>query len=142
MSKIYQTLYSEIETILQSVENVGEIVTFPTANFSKYPAVVFFPSEVSNIFSTSSDNFREYKFKMFVVVGVNQTTMENVFKNVLSNTCDAVLEAFDKNWKLTSLDGHRVWIRIDSGTWGVEKDEKGLMAVAELSLIIKLSVNN
>ena len=142
MTKIYQTIYSEIYTILSGVSNVKEIVKHPTANFSKYPAVVYFPASVSNVFSTSADNFREYKFKLFVVAGVDQTTMSNIFENVLANTSDAILEAFDSNWKLNSIGGHRVWIRIDAGNWGVEKTDKGLLGVAEYDLIIKLSVNN
>lgn len=139
---IYKTIYDEIEDILETVENVRQIVKHPTANFSKYPAVVYFPAEVSNVFSTNADNFREYKFKMFVVAGIDQTTMSNIFENVLSNTCDAILEAFDSNWKLNSIDGHRVWIRIDAGNWSVEKADKGLLGVAEFDIIIKLSVNN
>lgn len=139
---IYKTIYNEIEDILETVENVRQIVKHPTANFSKYPAVVYFPAEVSNVFSTNADNFREYKFKMFVVAGVDQTTMSNIFENVLSNTCDAILEAFDSGWKLNSIDGHRVWIRIDAGNWSVEKTDKGLLGVAEFDIIIKLSVNN
>ena len=139
---IYKTIYDEIEDILETVENVKQIVKHPTANFSKYPAVVYFPAEVSNVFSTNADNFREYKFKMFVVAGVDQTTMSNIFENVLSNTCDAILEAFDSSWKLNSIDGHRVWIRIDAGNWSVEKTDKGLLGVAEFDIIIKLSVNN
>ncbi len=139
---IYKTIYDEIEDILETVENVKQIVKHPTANFSKYPAVVYFPAEVSNVFSTNTDNFREYKFKMFVVAGVDQTTMSNIFENVLSNTCDAILEAFDSGWKLNSIDGHRVWIRIDAGNWSVEKTNKGLLGVAEFDIIIKLSVNN
>jgi len=139
---IYKTIYDEIEDILETVENVRQIVKHPTANFSKYPAVVYFPAEVSNVFSTNADNFREYKFKMFVVAGVDQTTMSNIFENVLSNTCDAILEAFDSGWKLNSIDGHRVWIRIDAGNWSVEKTDKGLLGVAEFDIIIKLSVNN
>ena len=68
--------------------------------------------------------------------------MSNIFENVLANTSDAILEAFDSNWKLNSIEGHRVWIRIDAGNWGVEKTDKGLLGVAEYDLIIKLSVNN
>jgi len=142
MSTIYKTLYSEIETILESVTNVKQIVKYPISKFDAYPAVVYFPSEISNIFSTSSDNFREYKFKMYVVVGASQETLANIFENVLSNTCDAILQAFDTNWNLNSLDGHRVWLRIDSGNWGLEDSDKGLIAVAEMNLIIKMSVNN
>lgn len=140
--KIFETLYSEIKTILDGVSNVKQVFEAPTSDFTKYPAVVFFPAQMSNAFFTTSDNFREYKFKMFVVVGVDQSTMNFAFKTVLSNTCDAILSAFDTNWKLSNIDGHRAWIRIDTGNWAVEKTDKGLLAVAEFDLVIKLAVNN
>lgn len=143
MVKIYQTIYNEIDTILQGVSSVKQIVKHPTnKGFNAYPAVVYFPSGVSNVFATSSDNFREYKFRLFVVVGLDNTTTENAFQNVLSNTCDELLAKFDSNWALNSIDGRRVWIRIDSGNWGIEQTDKGLIAVAEFEIIIKLSVNN
>ncbi len=142
MPKIYQTIYSEINTILEGVENIKEIIKHPTTNISKYPAVMFFPNGVTNTFSTNNDNFREYKFKLFVVAGVDQTTMAHIFENVLSNTCDALIDAFDNKWKLGSIEGRRVWIRIDNGVWGVEQTDKGLLALAEYDLIIKVSVKN
>jgi hypothetical protein len=138
---IYQQLYNEIDTILQGVSNVKEIHKAPTDIFTKYPAVVFFPAGVSNVFSTTSDNYKEYRYKMFVIAGTEGTTMNNLFVNVLSNTSDKILEAFDENWSLSNISGHRVWIRIEAGTWGLEKTNKGLSAVAEFDIIIKLSTS-
>ena len=142
MSAIYSTIYSQINTILSGVASVKEIFQHPTADFTKYPAVVYFPSSVANTFGTNNDSFREYKFKLFVVAGLDQTSMSHIFGTVLANTCDDVIQAFDTNWALNSIDGRRVWIRIDSGEWAVEKTDKGLIGVAEFDLIIKLSVNN
>ncbi len=139
---IFTQLYNEIKTILEKVSNVKEIHQAPTDIFTKYPAVVFFPSGVSNVFSTTSDNFKEYKFKMFVLAGTEGTNMNNIFVNVLSNTSDKILEQFDKDWSLNNIDGHRVWLRIEAGTWGLEKTNKGLTAVAEFEILVKLSTSN
>lgn len=136
---IYKTIYNEINTILSTVKAVKEIYKYPTSTFTKYPAVVFFPSGVSNVFSTTTENFREYKFKLFVVVGIDQTTMSNVFENVMSNTCDEILEAFDTNWSLSNIDGKRTWVKIDSGNWSIEKIDKGLISTAEFEITVKLS---
>ena len=142
MIKIYQTIYGEINSILEGVNNVKEIIKHPTTKaMTKYPAVVFFPSGVSNVFSTTADNFREYKFSMFVVVGLENTNTEHAFENVLSNTCDAILSEFDTKWKLNRIDNQPVWIRIESGTWGISKTDKGQEAVAQFEIIIKMSVN-
>lgn len=138
---IYKTLHTAIKSILDGAETIKQVIGYPTASLNKYPAVVFFPSGVSNVFSTTAENFREYKFKMFVVAGVDQTTMKKVFEDVMSKACDDVLAEFDENWSLNSIDGKRTWIRIDSGNWGVEKTDKGLLATAEFEIIIKLSVD-
>lgn len=138
---IYSSIYSQIDTILQGVENVKEIHKNPTSKFTKYPAVVFFPSGVSNVFSTTSTDFREYSFKLFIVIGIDQTTMENVFQNVMANTCDKVLQAFSEGWSLNSIDGKRTWLNVDSVGWSVDTSDKGLLAVSEYDIKIKLSVD-
>lgn len=138
---IYQDIYNQIDQILQEVNNVKEIHKNPTSKFTKYPAVVFFPSGVSNVFSTTASDFREYRFKLFIVVGINQTTMANVFQNVMANTCDAVLKAFSENWSMNNIEGRRTWVNVDSVGWSVDTADKGLLAVAEYDLIVKLSVD-
>lgn len=138
---IYQDIYNQIDQILQEVNNVKEIHKNPTSKFTKYPAVVFFPSGVSNVFSTTASDFREYRFKLFIVVGINQTTMANVFQNVMANTCDAVLKAFSENWSMHNIEGRRTWVNVDSVGWSVDTADKGLLAVAEYDLIVKLSVD-
>jgi len=67
--------------------------------------------------------------------------MENVFRNVLSNTNDEVLQAFAEGWNFSRIDGKRVWARIESGTWGTN-NEQGKIAFSEFNIIIKLSVDN
>ena len=67
--------------------------------------------------------------------------MENVFQNVMANTCDAVLQAFSEGWSLNSIDGKRTWLNVDSVGWSVDTSDKGLLAVSEYDIKIKLSVD-
>ena len=138
---IYQTLYNQIKTILEGVSNIKQIIEYPESKFEAFPAVVFFPSDISNVFDTSSSDFREYRFKMFVIVGAKQTSLSHIFLNVMSNTCDSILDAFKTNWDLNRIDGNRCWIRIEGGNWSLSNDNSGPIAVAEFNLIIKISVN-
>ena len=138
---IYSEIYEQINSILENVTNVKEIHKNPTSKFTKYPAVVFFPSGVSNVFSTTASDFREYSFKLFIVVGIDQTTMENVFQNVMANTCDKVLQAFSENWSMSNIEGRRTWVNVDSVGWSVDTSDKGLLAVAEYDIVVKLSVD-
>jgi hypothetical protein len=141
---IYNTIYNKIITILEGVDKIKEIKDCPleeNEKFSKFPAVVVYPEGNTNIFDTSGSDFREYRFKMFVIVNTQGTTMENVFRNVLSNTNDEVLQAFAEGWNFSRIDGKRVWARIESGTWGTN-NEQGKIAFSEFNIIIKLSVDN
>jgi len=140
---LYNAIYTKIIEVLETVENIKEIKDTPLEEgekLTKYPAVVVYPEGNTNVFDTSATDFREYRFKMFVIVAIDQTTVQNVFRNVLSNTNDAVLEAFSKGWDFNSIDGSRVWARIESGNWGIN-NEQGKVAFSEFSLIIKLSVS-
>lgn len=141
---IYNTLYNQIVSLLEGVSTVKEIIDHPleeNEKISKYPAVIVYPDSIpTNIFDTSGSDFREYRFKIFVLVAVQGTTMSNVFKNILSNVNDDILKAFSEGWKFNRLDGNRVWARIESGQWGTDNSQ-GKIAYSEFNLIIKLSVD-
>lgn len=139
---IYSNITTQIQEILETVTEIKQIVNHPTANLSKYPAVVFFPADVNNSFNTSGSNFKEYRYKLYVLIGVDASTMSHVFATVLPKACDAVLQAIDSNWSFNSIGSHRVWSRVENGNWGISKTDKGLTAYAEFNLIIKLSTTN
>jgi len=144
MSTVYTTLYSAILAILNGISGAEnwEIHQKPVSKFGKYPAIVFFPSSVDNVFDTTAENKRNHKFKLFVIVGVEQTDLDTVFGTVLANACDKVISAFDSGWSLTTIDGHRCWIRIDAGNWNYDNTEGGAIAYAEFDLIVQLLTNN
>lgn len=140
---IYSTLISKIETILGNVSNVKQIVPHPlVGKINKYPAVIFFPADFDNEFETTSENFKIYKFKMYVVVGTEQKTMLSIFNTVLPHTVDAILAQFDSDWDFGAIGGHRSWIKIDSGMWSLGVEKEGLEASAEMDVSIKLLTNN
>lgn len=142
MTPIIKTLYSEIATIIAGVSNVKESFPHPQSKFTKYPACIYFLTGIENAFSTTSENFKTYKFKIFVLIGVEQTTISNVMGNVLPNTTDNLIQAFDTNWSLTSIDSHRCWATLNGGAISLAQEANGLMGVAELDLNIKISTNN
>ena len=142
MATVYTTLYSAIETILQGVTQIKEIHKKTVSQFTKYPAAVYFPSSVENVFETTSENKRNHKFKLFIVVGLAGTDLDTVFGTILANAVDGVISAFDESWNLTTIDGHRCWIRIDGGNWNYDNSEGGATAYAEFDLIVQLLTNN
>jgi hypothetical protein len=108
---VYTEIYNKIIEVLETVDGIKQIKDSPLEEGEKltgYPAVIVYPEGNTNIFDTSATDFREYKFKMFVIVAIQGTTINNVFRNVLSNMNDKILEAFSQNWDFNAIDGHRV----------------------------------
>jgi hypothetical protein len=135
----YQLLIPKIQDTLETVSAIKAIHPYPSAHPTVYPAVVYFPDTLENSFSTTADNFKRYRFRIFIFIGVTQTTIAKVFTTTLPKAVDAVIAAFDRDWDGGVIEGHRVWASLNSGTWGLANNEGSLEAVAELNVEIKLS---
>ena len=140
---MYETLLTKINTTLESVSNIKEIFSVPNPKLSKFPAVFFKPDGFENAFETNDENMKTYRFILIVIIGVKQTTLDNIFGTVLPKTVDAIVEQFDADWNYGTIDGHRMWAKIDSaGPWEVSEEQDGLVAYAPLNLEIKLLSTN
>lgn len=135
---IYTTLINKIQTSLQSVTKIKEIFAYPATKITKYPAAIFFPDSFENSFESVKENLKIYRFKLFIVVGAKQTTLNDLFGTVLPNVVDSVLSQFDTDFDGGTIDGHRVTLLVDSGQWTLTETQDGLEAAAELNLRFKL----
>jgi hypothetical protein len=134
---IYPTLISNIETILQESPKVKDIKKYPATDITAYPTAIFFPTEVTNDYATNQENFKVYTFKLYLVAGAKQTNLETLFNDVMPDVVDDVISKFDENWSDT-VDGHRSWLTVESGTWTVSEQTHGIEVTAELTLRIRL----
>ena len=141
-TQILTTLISNIKTLLQTVTEIKEVKAHGYSRLTKYPAVVFIPESFENSYQSTEENFETHKFKIWVIVGVSETTLDNAFETVLPKAVDAIKEKINDSWDGGTIDGHRVWYTLDSGNFGLSEEDKGLQAWAELSLTIKLTTNN
>lgn len=146
---IYTNIISQIQTILEGVSKIKTlsggakaVYPHPIARPGGYPAAIFFPANFDNSFATSQENYKIYRVKLYIVINATQTTIKNVYSTVLPNVCDEVLDAIDKGWSLTNINGHRTILKVDSGDWTVSEEKNGLEAIAEFNLDIKLLTNN
>lgn len=142
MTYIYSVLNSKIQTILESATKVKSIYAYPTDKIDSYPAAIYFPSSFDNSFETTGDNFKIYRYKVYIVVNTEGTTISNVFSSVMPNVIDNVLEEFDEGWNFTTIAGHRVWCKVDTGSWTVSQENAGVEVVAEIDLSVKTLTTN
>jgi hypothetical protein len=140
---MYQILISKIKDTLESVEAIKEIYAYPLpGNPKKYPAAIFYPDSFENSFETTADNFKVYRFKLFIAVNIAGTTEEDVFTSILPKTVDAVIAAFDTGWNGGTIDGHRLWSILDSGFWTLAIEQQGKTATAEMTLTCRVATTN
>lgn len=137
---------TRIKTTLQKVVDSGELAqyfNYPKTKLDEYPAVYFQPNGFDNNFETESQNMKIYRFLMVVIVNKSGTTTEEVFSTILPNVVDAIVAQFDTDWNQGTIDGGRVWAKIDTADpWEYDEDQDGLTAYAPLNLEIKLVSNN
>lgn len=142
MATIYPSIINKIKEILEAVSEIKIVYGYPNSKLDKFPCAIYLPSSFDNDYADSSSNFKIYRFKIFVVVGVKQTTLDNVYSNIMPKTLDSVLQAFDSNWDFDSIDGHRAWSKIDTGGWQLTDDQDGATLSAEIDLEVKILTNN
>ena len=139
---IYKTLIAKIKATLTDVAEISEVFDYPASEteITKYPCAVFFPDSVDNAFETNNQDLRTYKFKLYIVAGGENITASKLFGDVLAGAMDGVMEAFAKDWNGGTIEGNRVWVKINTGIWSMRAD--GNEATCELSIDIKLITNN
>lgn len=135
---MYEYLIAQIKTLLGTISSIKEIYEYPIPGSPKMsPAVIFIPDTLENSFEDTVDDFKIYKFKIWIVVSISGTDEKKVFGSVLPKVVDDVMSTFDDNWNGGSVDGHRIWQIINTGNWQYVVSAEGKAAIAELTLTVK-----
>lgn len=138
MATIYPTLNTKLKEILESISEIASVYSYPTSKIDSYPSAIFYPTAFENSFETPSENFKIYRYTLWVVVNSQGTTVENVFKEIMPKTLDAVLQKLDDEWDFDTIDGHRVWTKINTGGWTVSEENAGVEVTSEIDLSVKM----
>ena len=138
----YQELLIKVKATVDSITEIKESFYYPETDLTKFPCAIILPGNCENTFETVEDNMKTYRFRIWIVSGIGGTTVNNVFATVLPKVVDAVYDKFDADWDQGTIDGHRVWARIESEEWQVISAQDGTMCYAPMILTIKLLTNN
>lgn len=140
---ITTTLISKIKSTLNNVDTIRTVLAHPLAgNPNEYPAAIFMLTDFSNEFSTTTENQKTYNFTLWVQMSAEEYDDETIFEEILPNAVDEVIEQFDEDWDLGTINGHRTWIRASGGIMGRTEEDKGQIAWSEMTLRIKLQTSN
>lgn len=139
---IIPAIYNKIETILQGVSQIKQIKDHPTPNITQYPCALFYPVSMENAYETTTENFKSYTFKLFIVIGTRGNTVGDIMRESMPKTVDAVLQALDDGWNFSTIENHRAWTQVSIGSWQVVDMEGGIEVIAEFDLTVKLLTTN
>jgi hypothetical protein len=123
------------------IEVVDDKVVYKGTRVTEYPALIFMKDTFSSDFADSGSNHRTINFKAWVLVPCENKESTDIWERILPNAVDAVLEKFDVGYDFGTIDGHRVWCRMDSGLQGYTPEPSGRVAWEELTLVVRLDVN-
>ncbi len=123
------------------VEFVGGQPVYKGTRVTQYPALVFVKERFNSDFSDSGSNHRTLAFKGWVLVPCSNTENTDVWERILPNAVDAVIAAFDTGYDFGTVDGHRIWSRMESGLQGYTPEPSGKVAWEELTLIVRHGVD-
>lgn len=138
----YTTLIPDIKAALESVTAIRDVYAYPLpGNPKEYPSVVFLPDSFENSFESVAENAKVYRFRMWVMVDLSNTTEETAFTSILPNVIDKMIAAFDAQWNGGTQNGHRISYLLDSGFWGLSEEQKSKRAFAELTLTVRMLTN-
>ena len=138
-----ETLITQIRTACEAIPNIQEVYSYPLQDDPRaYPAIIVYPVAVENSFETNQENFKIYTFSMFVVVNIAGATTQQVYETILPKTFDDVMQHFDTNWNLNTINGHRVWAKVSANTFGLSIEQKNKTAFVDMTLEIKTLTNN
>jgi len=126
----YKNIIDKIDDILEKVDEIQQVFAYPLGeneNIEKYPCAIFFPEMVDNSYDSVLSNRRTYRFKLLLLVKLNDTNQSNIFTNILPNLVDNTISQFDEDWSF----GDASWQWVDTGRLGILKEGEGKVAFFE-----------
>lgn len=150
---MYTEIIQQIKELLEGVvigevdgnDKYPDVYAYPLGEGESpdnYPTIIFFPTDFNNEFQTSTSEYKELNFSVFVIMNAEQISKEDLFTYSLPNVADKVIQEIDLGWDFGRTDNNkRIWARADVGTWGSAVEESGETAFIDINLIIKLETN-
>ena len=144
---MYSEISSKIQTLAEGIDGIKEIFNRPLdkgESPTKYPALIYFPSPDGfvNSYETTNENALYINYKIYLMVSVNGTTIENIYSTVMPNLLEELRNTFNNNWNLRNVGGHSIRSLLSNGGWETDKTNNGIEVISDNTLTIKTLTNN
>jgi hypothetical protein len=137
LKTIKNAIKDKLDTLKGSGQLLYEVHDFHKGEFGGFPAVTFEPSDVESDFENTAQNMRKYVFRIVIHQEIKTAGLDNSV-DILADAVDAVINAFDSDYKL----GNNVdWLEAAPADWNRYESPAGLVRTAEIRLVCNKSIN-
>lgn len=148
----FQTLHSNLVTLVDSVTNIQDVVGRPSFEFDGYPGAYVAESGNENEYDTTQDNLRTYAFNIWIFEKFDSTDHGvDVAYQSLRNCVDAVIDKLDEQENpessrslATGLGAGRTLVAVvaQPSRFAYDEQEKliGAQIVVRLKVLVDLTV--
>lgn len=91
----WNTLRSQVKSVIETVSGIQEVASYPKIKFSGYPAAYVVPSDNEGDYETTRENIRTYSFIVRLFYETKESGVEAAL-NALEDIVDNCLDAFDQ----------------------------------------------
>lgn len=139
---MYVTLKEKIKTELQEITGIQAVADYPTMDFQGYPAACVRSDEKEGQYETTSENYEEYKFTVYLLQNLDGQVFSPVkSREIIEELVDTVSDHFDSDEFLSgiAMPNDRVLLGIRPTNSRIFEEESGKFVVAEVSLACRVS---
>lgn len=138
---IYKTLIKKLTEIIDTVNLKGDSFAYPVQGdeITKNPAIIYYPSDLTSELQSNNTNLAEYTFDLWILIQVSGLqTKKKIFTDIMPDVADEVIEKINQGWAVDSGNCDNMFLRIESGNWGIEVGDRGETAFSNYKLIFKV----
>lgn len=140
-----RTIKDKLKSKLESISSINQVMYYPNHDFSGYPSAVIRHSDGTSIRETTSENFEEYRFSIYLFQDINtevKTIME--WYEVMEDLIDEVRDSFDNDEFLSgiTMSTNRTMLGTMPVGWNIGEEENGKYIIGELIITIQVNKLN
>ena len=137
----YIDLKKKIKAELAEITEIQQIADYPTMDFQGYPAAVVRSDEQTGDYESTSENYEEYAFTVFILQNIGGVWDIVKSREIIETICDTVRDHFDTDEFLSgiALPSGRNFFGIRPTRSRIFEEESGKFVVAQITLICRVS---
>lgn len=145
---MYESVVNKIKEIFEGIvideEDGKELLVYPHPleegqQIDRYPALVFYPDDYNNQYSSTNANKKTIKYKAVLLTKAEGISKEDLYLHHLPAMADKVLEEVDAQWDggFIGDQNRRVWITSDVAFFGARDSNDGQIAFMNLDILVE-----